>query len=92
LNFLDHAIKVVAVGSVHFELMANFMPRTRHFFASPTYAVMLALIIVVCLTAIQAVGTNVKAMLCLVGTPERGPRRNSTSAGFSDLFPLAFAS
>jgi len=44
--------------------MQNFIKSVQHFLVSedgPTaveYAVMLALIIVVCLTAIQAVGTN----------------------------------
>jgi pilus assembly protein Flp/PilA len=44
--------------------MTNFLRHAHHFLKSedgPTaveYAVMLALIIVVCLTAIQAIGTN----------------------------------
>lgn len=47
--------------------MKNFVKSVKRFLASedgPTaveYAVMLALIIVVCLTAIQAVGTNASA-------------------------------
>jgi len=47
-----------------FESMKKFLLHTRQFLVSedgPTaveYAVMLALIIVVCLTAIQAIGTN----------------------------------
>jgi pilus assembly protein Flp/PilA len=47
--------------------MRRFLDRTRQFLVSedgPTaveYAVMLALIIVVCLTAIQAIGTNANA-------------------------------
>jgi pilus assembly protein Flp/PilA len=47
--------------------MRNFLNCTRRFLASedgPTaveYAVMLALIIVVCLTAISAIGTNANA-------------------------------
>ncbi|HUG92106.1 MAG TPA: Flp family type IVb pilin [Planctomycetaceae bacterium] len=47
--------------------MKSFALRVRRFLASedgPTaveYAVMLALIVVVCLTAIQAVGTNANA-------------------------------
>lgn len=47
--------------------MKNFMQSVKRFLVSedgPTaveYAVMLALIIVVCLTAIQAVGTNASA-------------------------------
>ena len=47
--------------------MKNLLRKTRQFLVSedgPTaveYAVMLALIIVVCLTAIQAIGTNANA-------------------------------
>jgi pilus assembly protein Flp/PilA len=47
--------------------MKRFLQHTRQFLVSedgPTaveYAVMLALIIVVCLTAIQAIGTNANA-------------------------------
>jgi len=47
--------------------MKNLLLKTRQFLTSedgPTaveYAVMLALIIVVCLTAIQAIGTNANA-------------------------------
>ena len=47
--------------------MKNLLSKTRQFLTSedgPTaveYAVMLALIIVVCLTAIQAIGTNANA-------------------------------
>ena len=47
--------------------MSNFLLHARHFLVNedgPTaveYAVMLALIIVVCLTAIQAIGTNANA-------------------------------
>jgi len=47
--------------------MKNILARTKRFLVSedgPTaveYAVMLALIIVVCLTAIQAIGTNANA-------------------------------
>ena len=46
--------------------MKNLTLKLRHFLASedgPTaveYAVMLALIVIVCLTAIQSVGTNAK--------------------------------
>jgi len=48
-------------------LMMNLLHKTRQFLVSedgPTaveYAVMLALIIVVCLAAIQAIGTNANA-------------------------------
>ncbi len=47
--------------------MKNFVNSVKHFIESedgPTaveYAVMLALIVVVCLTAIQAIGTNANA-------------------------------
>lgn len=47
--------------------MKNFVNSVKHFLESedgPTaveYAVMLALIVVVCLTAIQAIGTNANA-------------------------------
>jgi pilus assembly protein Flp/PilA len=54
--------------------MRNLLLRARHFLASedgPTaveYAVMLALIIVVCLTAIQAIGTNANTTFNSVAT------------------------
>lgn len=47
--------------------MKNLLQSVKHFLASedgPTaveYAVMLALIVIVCLTAIQAIGTNANA-------------------------------
>ena len=53
--------------------MKNFAQSVKRFLASedgPTaveYAVMLALIVVVCLTAIQAVGTNASAKFTQVG-------------------------
>ena len=54
--------------------MIQFANRIKHFIVSedgPTaveYAVMLALIIVVCLTAIQAVGTNASTTFSNVST------------------------
>ena len=54
--------------------MKNLLNRARQFLVSedgPTaveYAVMLALIIVVCLTAIQAIGTNANATFDSVAT------------------------
>jgi pilus assembly protein Flp/PilA len=53
--------------------MKNFALRVQRFLKSedgPTaveYAVMLALIIIVCLTAINAIGTNANATFTMVG-------------------------
>lgn len=54
--------------------MLQFMNSVKQFFVSedgPTaveYAVMLALIVIVCLTAIQTIGTNAKGKFTTVGT------------------------
>ena len=54
--------------------MMNLAKKVQRFLASedgPTaveYAVMLALIVIVCLTAIQAIGTNANAKFGAVGT------------------------
>jgi len=54
--------------------MNNLLRRTRQFLVSedgPTaveYAVMLALIVVVCLTAIQAIGTNANTTFNSIST------------------------
>jgi pilus assembly protein Flp/PilA len=53
--------------------MSNLLRHARHFLVNedgPTaveYAVMLALIVVVCLTAIQAIGTNANTTFTTVG-------------------------
>jgi pilus assembly protein Flp/PilA len=67
LNFGGARLPIV--GSRHFseEAMKNLALKVQRFLVSedgPTaveYAVMLALIIIVCLTAIQAIGTNANA-------------------------------
>ncbi|MEY3457110.1 MAG: hypothetical protein RL215_267 [Planctomycetota bacterium] len=56
------------------EAMSKFTARVRNFLKSedgPTaveYAVMLALIVVVCITAVQAIGTNATAKFDEVST------------------------
>ena len=54
--------------------MKNFMQKVQRFVKSedgPTaveYAIMLALIVIVCLTAIQAVGTNASSAFAKIAT------------------------
>ena len=69
LNFFGGAIVLPIIGSrtISEEAMKNLALKVQRFLVSedgPTaveYAVMLALIIIVCLTAIQAIGTNANA-------------------------------
>jgi pilus assembly protein Flp/PilA len=63
--------------------MKNFLSKVQRFIRSedgPTaveYAIMLALIVIVCLTAIQAVGTNTKSTFTDIATQINAARTAS---------------
>ncbi len=63
--------------------MKNFLSKVQRFIKSedgPTaveYAIMLALIVIVCLTAIQAVGTNTKSAFNDIATQVNNARTGS---------------